>query len=305
MSSSAALEMLTAFASVGATAFDVTLLDIEGREQGFQSNRSFEELRRSMAKRLEAAERSQHSIVIRPRSPTATLIQLDDFDEGKAERLAPHSFLTIRTSPGNFQVWLAVTDAPAEKEAAKQFKTRVRRGAGADHSATGATRIAGSLNFKTKYAPAFPRVEITRTNAGSVTTIAALENAGFIAPEQPQPPASVPPQKSQPARKAAGQGTAPRHWPDYQQTLNGAPRKKDGTPDRSRADFMWCKWAIQRGHNIEDTAAKLAEVSARAQESIAVKGDYSYPFLTACKAAEAVDREKAHRPTMKSSVSPR
>ena len=72
--------------------------------------------------------------------------------------------MTLRTSPGNYQVWLAVSDAPKEsdKEAAKQFRTRVRRGAGADHSATGATRIAGSLNFKTKYAPDFPVVEITR-----------------------------------------------------------------------------------------------------------------------------------------------
>jgi hypothetical protein len=42
MSSSAALSMLTAFASVGARSFDVTLLDIEGREQGYQSNRSLE-----------------------------------------------------------------------------------------------------------------------------------------------------------------------------------------------------------------------------------------------------------------------
>src|SRR5580700_6974041 len=110
--------------------------------------------------------------------------------------------MTLRTSPGNGQVWLAVSDGPKESDeaAARAFRTRVRRGAAADHSATGATRIAGSLNFKSKYAPAFPRVEITRTNAGSVTTVAALELAGFIAPEQPLPPASVPPQMSQPAR---------------------------------------------------------------------------------------------------------
>jgi hypothetical protein len=296
------------------------LLDIEGREQGFQSNRSVEELQRSMAKRLEAAERSKHSIVIRPRSTAATLIQLDDFNEAEAERMEPFSFLTLRTSPGNFQVWLAVTDAPTEKEAAKQFKTRVRRGAGADHSATGATRIAGSLNFKTKYAPAFPRVEITRTNAGSVTTIAALENAGFIAPEQPQPPRSVPPETSRPARKVAstyakatvdrGQGTAPRHWPDYQRTLQGAPMKRDGTgPDRSTADFMWCKWAIERGHSIDETAAKLAEVSERAQEAVR-RGDIEkggvpgYCKLTAWKAAAAVDRERSHRQPMKSSATP-
>ena len=106
----AALAMLTAFASVGARAFDVTLLDIEGREQGFQSNRSLEELRRSMTKRLEAATRSQHSVVIRPRSTTALLIQLDDFDAAKADRIQPYSFFTLQKSPGNFQVWLAVSD---------------------------------------------------------------------------------------------------------------------------------------------------------------------------------------------------
>ena len=58
--------------------------------------------------------------------------------------------MTLRTSPGNGQVWLAVSDGPKEsdEEAAQEFQTRVRRGAAADQSATGATRIAGSLNFK-------------------------------------------------------------------------------------------------------------------------------------------------------------
>lgn len=305
----AAYAMLNAFASVGATAFDVTLLDIEGREQGFQRNRSVDELRRSMAKRLEAAARSQHSVVIRPRSPqtAATLIQLDDFDAAKAERMAAHAFLTLQTSPGNFQVWLAVRDAPTETEAAREFKTRVRRGSGADHSATGATRIAGSLNFKTKYAPAFPRVEIARANAGSVTTVAALEQSGFVAPaETRQPPASVPRQLSRPGRKMTGKGTAPRHWPDYQRTLQGAPRKDDGSPDRSRADFMFCKWAIQRGHGIEETAAKLAEVSERAQESIRLKNDHGYALLTARNAAAALERERSQpRQRVKSTAQPR
>jgi hypothetical protein len=35
--------------------------------------------------------------------------------------------------------------------------------------------------------------------------------------------------------------------------LRGAPLKGDGTPDRSLADFMWYKWAI------EETAAKLSK----------------------------------------------
>jgi hypothetical protein len=259
-----------------------------------------------MSKRLEAATRSQHSVVIRPRSTTATLIQLDDFDEAKAERMEPYSFLTLRTSPGNFQVWLAVSDAPTETEAARQFKTRVRRGAGADHSATGATRIAGSLNFKTKYAPAFPLVTIAHTEAGKTITAATLEHLGLIAPaEQPQPPASVPPELFRPGRKVTGQGTAPQHWPDYHRALNGAPRKQDGTPDRSLADFMFCKWAVERGHSIEATAAKLAEVSAKAQERVRVKDDEGYPLLTARNAAAALDRDRSRRQVLKPTPQPR
>jgi hypothetical protein len=303
----AALAMLTAFASVGARAFDVTLLDIEGREQGYQSNRSLEELRRSMTKRLEVATRSQHSVVVRPRrSTTALLIQLDDFDAAKADRIQPYSFLTLQTSPGNFQVWLAVSDGPQDPEAAKQFRTRVRRGSAADQSATGATRIAGSLNFKAKYAPTFPVVAITRTDAGKTITTATLEHLGLIAPaEQPQPPASVPPEIPRPGRNVTGQGTAPQHWPDYQRALNGAPKKTDGTPDRSLADFMWCKWAAERGHSIEATAAKLAEVSPKAQERIRLKEDKGYPLLTARNAAAALDRDRSRRPPAKPRPDPR
>ena len=40
-----ALAMLDAFASVGATAFDVTLTNIEGEKQGYQSIRGVDELR--------------------------------------------------------------------------------------------------------------------------------------------------------------------------------------------------------------------------------------------------------------------
>jgi hypothetical protein len=61
---------------------------------------------------------------------------------------------------------------------------------------------------------------------------------------------------------------------------------------------------MQRGHGIEATAEKLAEVSERAQESIRVKDDHGYTLLTARKAAAAVDRERSHRQPMKSSARP-
>jgi hypothetical protein len=60
---SATLATLNAFTNVGATGFHLTLLDVAGKEQGYQSNRSVEELRRSMARRLEAATSAQQSIV--------------------------------------------------------------------------------------------------------------------------------------------------------------------------------------------------------------------------------------------------
>jgi hypothetical protein len=291
--------MLDAFASVGAITFDVTILDIEGKEQSFQANRSLAELRHSIGHRLQAVTAARHSLVIRPRSATALLIQLDDFTDEKAAAIDPYAFMTLKTSHGNGQVWLAVSDGPKEsdREAAKQFRTRVRRGAGADHSATGATRIAGSLNFKNKYAPHFPLVTLGQVSAGRTITVATLEQAGLIAREipLPQPPAGVP-RPFLPARAVAG-----RPWPDYQRALRGAPLKQDGTgPDRSLADFMFCKWAIERGHGIEQTAEKLAEVSTKAQERIQVKDDKGYTLLTARNAAAAVERDRNRRQFLKS-----
>jgi hypothetical protein len=144
--------MLAAFASVSAQTFDLSLTDlhggpIKGRQRPSQS---LEEIRRSIRRVLREAEHNQHNVIIRPRSAIALLIQLDDFTAKKAVQVQSCAFMTVCTSPDNYQVWLAVSDGPQEndREAAKLFRTRVRRYAGADHSATGAVRIAGSKNFK-------------------------------------------------------------------------------------------------------------------------------------------------------------
>jgi RepB DNA-primase from phage plasmid len=296
---SKALAMLDAFARIGTTAFDVTLTNLDGEKTLFQPKRSLDELRRTIAKRLEAAASLKQNTIIRPRSTTATLIQLDDLNRAQVGQIAPHAFLVICTSPGNHQAWVAVMDAPKEKDAARDFARRLRKGAGADPTATGATRIAGSLNFKTKYAPAFPCVDITHTNAGKMTSCAELGVWGFMAAPDPQPPASVP--QIKPPGPVFN-----RKWPDYQHALRGAPLKRDGSgPDRSLADFMFCKWAAERGWSIEDTAAKLAEVSEKAQEGIRLKNDKGYPLLTARNANAAVERERSRRQSLKSTAHPR
>jgi DNA primase RepB-like protein len=300
--------MLTAFVGVGAGVFDLSLTDLRGTPvKGLQRpGQSLEAIRRSIGRVLHNAERNQYNVIIRPRSATALLIQLDDFTAEQVAQVERYAFMTVCTSPGNYQVWLAISDGPQEsdREAARLFRTRMRRGAGADHSATGAVRIAGSKNFKQKYAPAFPIIELARVNAGRTVTTAVLEKTGLLAPrEEPASlaPTSIP--SSLPRQKAQASKLSWR-WPDYQQSLRGAPLKGDLTPDRSLADFMWCKWAIQRGHSIEETAEKLSEVSAKAQERIRLRGDRGYTLLTARNAAAAVERDRERRPLVKPAPQP-
>jgi hypothetical protein len=67
---------------------------------------------------------------------------------------------------------------------------------------------------------------------------------------------------------------------------------------------MFCKWAIERGWSIEETAEKPAEVSTKAQERIRVKDDKGYALLTARNAAAAVERGRTRRQTVKPGCDP-
>ena len=226
----AALAMLSAFASVGVTAFDVTLTDLAGEKTGYRPGRSLEALKQIMPPLLQEAAGKKQNVIIRPhKTGTAELVQLDDLNEEAAAKIAPYSFMVLATSPGNFQAWVAVREAPQD------FARRLRKGAGADPTASGATRVSGSLNFKTKYAPAFPRVEITRTNAGNVTSSAELDHRGFVArAEEPQPP------RIRVSKPSDGRV----RWPSYHRCIQGAPKAHgDDRPDVSRADFTWARTA--------------------------------------------------------------
>jgi len=250
--------MLDAFASVGVRAFDVTMTDIRGDKipRGFRANCGVDQLRRSIGPQLEASARARENFIIRPRSANATLIQLDDVPADAAARLAGYAFMVLCTSPGNFQAWVAVKDAPAD------FTRRLRKGTGAAPSASGATRISGSLNFKTKYSPAFPLVEITDATPGRITTADELARAGLVAPAE-EAPRRVSNRVSQPGR--AGKS---RRWPSYALCVQNAPPVHKGErPDISRADFTWCMLAIDWGHSPEDAAARLMLESTKAQEN--------------------------------------
>ena len=165
---------------------------------------------------------------------------------------------------------------------------RLRRGAGADLHASGATRVAGSQNFKAKYAPDFPIVRMAATRRGHVVSVAELEALNVLAPEV-EPVEIVPP-----AANVRKDGRAARSWPNYQTCLDRAPesQSRPGHPRDSVADFTWCKIATSWGHSPEATAARLMEESAKAREN-----GQQYALQTAQRAAwAAAQRNRKMQP---------
>jgi RepB DNA-primase from phage plasmid len=269
--------MLEAFASVGATCFDLTWTTRAGAKEFFCRGLSLAELSRTLPAMLDAAIAKQQNLIVRPHGDGVTFIQLDDLKAGQLSRIAPAVFLALQTSPGNFQAWVAMSDAED-----KNFTRRLRKGMGADPTASGATRVAGSLNFKDKYAPDFPRVAIRAANFGRWAHAAALERLGAVAePEAAQPLRRITPARARPTGSN-------RKWPSYARSVDGAPLNSEETgPDISRADFVWCMTAITWGWTVQEAAARLMEESSKAQTQ-----GQAYADLTARNAALAVERRK-------------
>src|ERR1700759_5625232 len=130
---SAARVMLDAFASVGATSFDVTRTTSAGDKDSFRRGVSLTDLARTMPGMIDAATAEQRNLIVRPHSCSVSFIQLDDLTAERLPRLAPAVFLALETSPGNFQAWLAMR---GDEE--KDFARRIRKGTGHGSYARGA-----------------------------------------------------------------------------------------------------------------------------------------------------------------------
>jgi hypothetical protein len=185
--------------------------------------------------------------------------------------LRPVSFLVLRTSPGNHQAWVAVANADED------FARRLKKGAGADLTASGATRISGSTNFKEKYAPGFPRVETVHAIPGKVVTRDELGALGLVAAAEKAGATPIPGMRG---------GSAARGWPNYRRCIENAPEAREGgRPDISRADYTFCLLAIDWGRTVEETADRLMQESEKAQ----TEGE-RYAMRTAKAAASAIER---------------
>jgi hypothetical protein len=227
-----------------------------------------------LAERLQSAVEQQHNIIVRPRGARAELIQLDDLGTAMVGRVYDAAFLILTTSPGNYQAWVAVGDRRAD------LARRLRQGSGADPSASGAVRIAGSLNFKRCYQPTFPQVSILHSAPQRIVTPGELEAKNLVvrSSQRPIPPARV--------SSFLSTNTGPTAWPSYARCLQNAPlAHRSDRPDVSRADFVFCMIAIDWGWSVTATCARLQQISSKAREN----GD-TYVRLTVERAAAAVNR---------------
>ena len=253
MAQSEAQRMLDAFASVGVTQFDIAHTNIDQEKRGYRRGQTLRQAKTSMPYLLDSAPRRQNNIILRPHHPPAVvLVQLDDLKEEQIERVRPAAFLVLQTSPGNHQAWVAVEGGDRE------FASRLKRGAQADLTASGSVRVAGSSNYKRKYAPNFPTVTIEEAHPGRIVTRAELEGRGLVAPAPPKPEASASPLRcsDRPHRLA---------WPSYERCLEEAENRGR---KRSSADFTFCCIAIDHFKRTpEETAARLLEVSSKAREN--------------------------------------
>lgn len=245
--------MVALFASVGSRYFDITVTNVDQEKVSFRAGRTEQGLLLMLPFLLEECGRRRENLIVRPERPRHGLLaQLDDLDEPRLDRVAPRGFLSLQTSPGNYQTWMAIEDGN------EKLIRRLVQGVGADLKASQSVRIAGSLNCKRKYAPDFPRVRIEDSFMGHRVKACDLEDL-LAAEPVPAPPSPV---------RRFWSGRRDRGWPDYQAVLRGAPANKAGEPDGSAADFLWCKWALEREHSAADVEAELERVSEKARKEL-------------------------------------
>lgn len=270
---SAAREMLSLFASVGATHFDVTLKDERiDKKISFERRRTLDGLFTSLPSLLTRAAAEQLDIIVRPQSKTP-LIQLDDLTPAGVERVRAFAFAVIETSRGSYQAWLSVTDA--SEDTARKLKATI----GADVNASGAVRLCGTKNYKEKYAPDFPTVRLTESSPSRTTTTEELRISELLE-ETP---------KTTPPRAPSARRFESRTWPDYSRCLKDAPARNKGEGiDLSRADWQFSLIAADRGFTAQEIADELMRMSEKARQD-----GIKYAERTAERAAESVARRKA------------
>lgn len=277
--------MLTALHNGGADRFDLTLKNLGGVKVKFQRRVSVDSLRRWVEGLLEEAERKTLSVIIRPHSLTTVFVQLDDLTLENATLAGPYSCCVIETSPDNFQAFVALVGLSdkAETDAVRRSLIKYFH---ADAGASGAARLAGSLNVKEKHRRpdgSFPRVQITTVNHGLILTPSELIARGLL---QDLSVPTLRPLPSAPKKRR-------RRAPIYSRAVSAVRLKEDGEVDRSAVDFHYAVVCFDWGFSYQDTVGLLQANSPKAAE----RND-DYAERTAANALQAYEARRASRPKL-------
>ncbi|MDQ3258510.1 MAG: RepB family DNA primase, partial [Acidobacteriota bacterium] len=259
----AAFRTVEAFRAVGATRFKIVFLGevpVGGQAALVASEDvTAAELGGKIVSYIHRSEREKVSVCLRPRD--GCLIQIDDCAREVMERFKPFAFLTIETSPGNFQVWLALSPGMSNDERLAVRERLLRRFKEAGETANGgaynSVRLPGCSNVKEKYRRGdgtYPRVRLISANPGRIVSPLELEHAGLLAlPEQPKPKITPVYDKSK----------MPKEWPDFNEYLQRHWKESEGRPDRSSGEMAWACAALGMGWPRYAVVAELERLSLK------------------------------------------
>ncbi len=253
-----------AFQSVGATRFKVVFLNakpVSGQSACVGSEEvSAANLLAKVESYIKRSEQQSESVCLRPQD--GALIQIDDSDASTLALLQPFSFLTIETSPGNFQAWIALhpdTNEDKRREIRDRLLRRLKE-TGANGGAFNSVRLPGALNAKEKYRASmgeYPRVKLVRVMRGRFVTQIELEHAGLLAAVEVKPIVKTPQRYTS--------ANLPDRFPDFNEYLGKKWLESESRPDRSSAEIAWSCAALRKGFPEYAVADELRRVSLKAQ----------------------------------------
>lgn len=258
-------QTVAAFESVGVTEFKTVFLSCvpiggDARCVGSEEVKA-SDISARLSGYIRRSERQEQSICLRPRD--GRLIQVDDCSSEIVERLAPYSFLTVETSTGNYQVWIALPITLSDDER-KETRERLLRkfkesGETANGGAYNSVRLPGALNAKEKYRARlgnYPRVRLAACAPGLVIAPQLLGQAGLLA--EPLPPKVI-------EISAYSNATLPTREADYFEYLRRAGKADSYKPDRSNADICYAIVMLKMGWPRYHIAARINELSGKAK----------------------------------------
>ncbi len=213
--------------------------------------------------------------------------QVDDCSPEFYERIKGFAFLGEATSPNSRQVFIALPAAQylgadgKINEAGKTIRKRFLDKCEADKEtanggAYGSTRMPGTINYKVKYIPDFPRVRIVHVNMGRIVTPEELDAAGLLMPAPAAPTMRLVNPSPRPQSIFA-------QWPDYQDCIQDIVSrgglKEDGQPNMNRVDARFCTLALSRGFARSEVGDRLRSLRDKA----AKRPDYVERTLSAAE----------------------